>query len=283
MNPMRTHESRLRLRPVLIASLATLAFALACMGADEQPSPPEPEPAEKATPEPEPEADVAEAPGPEAREIDPADLADMDAGELRLARNEIFARHGQVFKSEDLAQHFAQQAWYVPDPQFDAATLSTTEKYNVQVVKAAEQASATDGYSSLKRDPRAFWLTLHVAHALDDGEWTLHHVASPFHADEGFLSGGSREKNPDTAGYVRGRAYTRADLEPQWKKLFTGLDLNKGRVSCVETKPCETRADGTTQCQDSTHCSFQNGGKVWVFSSDSRGDYYLDGLWHVAD
>lgn len=40
-----------------------------------------------------------------------ASLAGKSLRELRLLRNEIFARHGYIFQSEDLQQHFSQQAW----------------------------------------------------------------------------------------------------------------------------------------------------------------------------
>ncbi|WP_415225378.1 YARHG domain-containing protein [Psychromonas sp.] len=31
--------------------------------------------------------------------------------ELRLMRNEIFARHGFIFKSKDLKRYFSQRSW----------------------------------------------------------------------------------------------------------------------------------------------------------------------------
>ena len=43
-----------------------------------------------------------------------ADLKDMSAIELRVARNEIFARHGRFFKDQVLANYFSQFAWYQP-------------------------------------------------------------------------------------------------------------------------------------------------------------------------
>jgi len=42
------------------------------------------------------------------------DLIGFSKADLRIARNEIFARHGYAFNSKDLQQHFAQYSWYQP-------------------------------------------------------------------------------------------------------------------------------------------------------------------------
>lgn len=41
-----------------------------------------------------------------------SDLADFTAAELRLARNEIYARHGRTFLDESLMEWFNAQEWY---------------------------------------------------------------------------------------------------------------------------------------------------------------------------
>ncbi|MFL0075572.1 YARHG domain-containing protein [Tenacibaculum maritimum] len=43
--------------------------------------------------------------------------------ELRLIRNEIFARKGYVFKSEDLNTYYKTKSWYKPDSTIEV-TLS---------------------------------------------------------------------------------------------------------------------------------------------------------------
>jgi hypothetical protein len=58
--------------------------------------------------------------------------------DLRLLRNEIYARRGKVFKSKDLNEYFIVQAWYKPDPDFKDEMLSETERKNLAVIKEAE-------------------------------------------------------------------------------------------------------------------------------------------------
>jgi hypothetical protein len=62
----------------------------------------------------------------------------MFTEDLRVLRNEIYARRGKVFKSKDLKEYFAAQSWYKPDPNFQDEMLSEVEKKNLAVIKEAE-------------------------------------------------------------------------------------------------------------------------------------------------
>ena len=64
------------------------------------------------------------------------DLAGLSVAQLRLARNEIYARHGRRFKSADLASYFARKAWY--SPISDEVSLSPVEEANVQFIRRFE-------------------------------------------------------------------------------------------------------------------------------------------------
>ena len=61
--------------------------------------------------------------------------------ELRLARNEVYARHGRMFQSEDLQEYFNGKAWYhgeIPADQFDESVLNDYEKKNLDLIQGAE-------------------------------------------------------------------------------------------------------------------------------------------------
>ena len=71
-----------------------------------------------------------------------ADLSALTKDELRLARNEIFARHGYIFNDESLKNHFAKKSWYtgtVKAEDFSNDVLNTVEKANVEKIKQYEQ------------------------------------------------------------------------------------------------------------------------------------------------
>ncbi|QSE98036.1 YARHG domain-containing protein [Fulvivirga lutea] len=61
--------------------------------------------------------------------------------ELRLMRNEIFARYGYVFSSDDLRTHFNLKKWYKPDSTINPMAesfLSEIEKQNIKTIKSLE-------------------------------------------------------------------------------------------------------------------------------------------------
>lgn len=71
-----------------------------------------------------------------------AELSGLSREELRIARNEIYARHGRMFKSDDLNQYFSGKSWYhgdtAPD-RFDMAVLNQNEKDNLKVIQHTEE------------------------------------------------------------------------------------------------------------------------------------------------
>jgi len=66
-----------------------------------------------------------------------SELKSKSLEELRLIRNEIYARKGYIFKSEDLQNHFENKEWYVPKEN-EKITLSENEKNNVDLIKQIE-------------------------------------------------------------------------------------------------------------------------------------------------
>jgi YARHG domain len=61
-------------------------------------------------------------------------LNGLSLHELRLLRNEIYARHGRMFRAEWLQQYFFFQPWYNPDENFKDEELSGTDKLNVETI-----------------------------------------------------------------------------------------------------------------------------------------------------
>lgn len=65
-------------------------------------------------------------------------LGKFSKDQLRLMRNEILARHGWKFQSQDLRDHFASQPWYKPVANNSSIKLSIIEQTNVQLIKSEE-------------------------------------------------------------------------------------------------------------------------------------------------
>lgn len=62
--------------------------------------------------------------------------------ELRLARNEIFARHGMIFGVDDLHEYFSAKSWYNPtvpgDEFYDRVEMSMIEEANIVLIQEVE-------------------------------------------------------------------------------------------------------------------------------------------------
>lgn len=68
-------------------------------------------------------------------------LRGLSAWELRVARNEIYARHGRMFNDADLQAHFNSKSWYngtIPADQFNADVLNATELENIKRIQEVE-------------------------------------------------------------------------------------------------------------------------------------------------
>ena len=77
--------------------------------------------------------DVYIIPYSDETEFDESDLQNLTAKELTYARNEIYARHGYVFKSIELRSYFMTKSWYYPDDSFDGV-LNGVEKKNAEFI-----------------------------------------------------------------------------------------------------------------------------------------------------
>lgn len=66
-------------------------------------------------------------------------LRHMSLTELRLVRNEIFARHGYIFKNRDLANYFSTKDWYEAKYMNVDSLLTDADKKNIKLILDAEK------------------------------------------------------------------------------------------------------------------------------------------------
>jgi len=64
---------------------------------------------------------------------------------LRLLRNEIVARHGYIFKTDEMKRVFSNLKWYQGDKNFTYASLNKTELRNLDFIKRLERIDARGG------------------------------------------------------------------------------------------------------------------------------------------
>ena len=61
--------------------------------------------------------------------------------DAKRLRNEIYARHGRIFKDRELQRYFSSFDWYRPDPSFSEKTLNKIEKQNIAAIFNYEQSA----------------------------------------------------------------------------------------------------------------------------------------------
>lgn len=80
-------------------------------------------------------------PGSDRRYLSRSDLEGFTAEDCRLARNEIYARHGRMFQDEALQNYFNSFDWYHPSispDDFDESMLNDYEVANRDLIVAYE-------------------------------------------------------------------------------------------------------------------------------------------------
>ncbi len=76
-------------------------------------------------------------PDSDIRKLTSADLTYLSKEQLKIARNEIYARHGHIFQTKDMQAYFAKQSWYRENPYFKGK-LTDIETYNIELIKSRE-------------------------------------------------------------------------------------------------------------------------------------------------
>lgn len=77
-------------------------------------------------------------PGSDSRYLTENDLIGLTDWELMMAINEIYARHGRLFKDSTIQDYFDHQPWYdghVDPDDFDVSVFNAYEKANVEFIR----------------------------------------------------------------------------------------------------------------------------------------------------
>lgn len=105
-------------------------------------------------------------PEADSRYYTEAELSVLNSDELRYARNEIFARHGRMFDSDDLRIYFYSQPWYEPlytgdefDPHMEEI-LNQYEKANVETIKELENGEEAGALYTVTVDAPDYYVNL---------------------------------------------------------------------------------------------------------------------------
>lgn len=100
-----------------------------------------------------PEQDQYILPESNSRYLTDSDIDGMSLREINYAKNEIYARHGRKFKSEELQTYFDSKSWYTGkyepedfDENYSSSMLNTYEKKNAEFLRDKEFSIDPNGY-----------------------------------------------------------------------------------------------------------------------------------------
>lgn len=85
-----------------------------------------------------------------AKDLKEGDVENLRPADLRIMRNEIYARHGYSFKLADMRAHFEKQDWYMAVSLDITDNLTAREKKNEALIKRYENYGA-EYYDSFGR------------------------------------------------------------------------------------------------------------------------------------
>lgn len=80
----------------------------------------------------------------DSRKLKKSEIEGMSKDELRLARNELYARHGYIFQDNGLQEYFESKSWYEPSIKSsdfnDAKIFNKYEIANRNLIKKVENS-----------------------------------------------------------------------------------------------------------------------------------------------
>ena len=83
------------------------------------------------------------------RYLSDAEVAGLSLQQLCYARNEIYARRGYIFNSQELKDYFGSKPWYhgtIPSDYFSSSVFNACEMANVELLKRYEYSINPNGY-----------------------------------------------------------------------------------------------------------------------------------------
>lgn len=83
------------------------------------------------------------------RYISDGEISQMSLQEINYAKNEIYARRGRIFQSQELSEYFGQKNWYwgyISPEQFSEGMLNAYEQANVAALQRVEFSRQSGGY-----------------------------------------------------------------------------------------------------------------------------------------
>lgn len=148
---------------------------------------------------------------------------------LPIIRGIIFAKHGRIFKNDDIGNFLAGEDWYKPNPKFSNSLLNETERQNIDLIRGAEAAMHT----TVQPGDLRWWRNRNIPDAHLKGR-TLNDIHI-MRAEVEAIHGKTFPDQPSLQKYFSDRYWYKA--APTYKPLLNSFETaNLKKLAAAESK-----------------------------------------------
>lgn len=168
------------------------------------------------------------------RILNSSDISGLDADDLKIMRNEIFARHGYIFETSDMKAYFERQTWYQGRFQNIESKLTPIEKNNIQLIKNQENLLNPSGDPNNQTTIESSYSQTFVSRNYE-GNGIIEILECTFSSSDVFqkvVYKTSKGKRIELQILLADENYLRFQF-PNSSQIFT-LEKNGNRITCID-------------------------------------------------
>ncbi len=227
------------------------------------------------------------------------ELRALTQDELRLARNEIYARHGRMFDAQDLQTYFESQPWYrgtIEPADFSDNMLNDYEKANIKTIQAMENKSDNTGTSvqttqNAADDDTSFAKSWEVIqnYGMYNGDWLYHNYGENNYTYSNLAFDVKQRTLEDMGDYYFAQAVFEKpltitdDLNPGEKYVVYIDELNgiARELTCYEGEYGLYLLDEYGEIYSIRDKNSQNSYELWYDTDDLRYAAFYEGVLRI--
>jgi hypothetical protein len=168
------------------------------------------------------------------RILNSSDISGLDADDLKIMRNEIFARHGYIFETSDMKAYFERQTWYQGRFQNIESKLTPIERNNIQLIKNQENLFNPSGDPNNQTTIESEYSQTFVSRNYE-GNGIIEILECTFSSSDVFqkvVYKTSKGKRIELQILLADENYLKFQF-PNSSQIFT-LEKNENRITCID-------------------------------------------------
>ena len=199
------------------------------------------------------------------------DIRNLSSGQLMLARNEIYARHGRIFQDNEIRTYFESQPWYhgkIAPEDFSADVLSEIEQKNIEFIRAYELSLENESTTFSTTQDNSLTNTHQTSLTESEAKEILRELLPAAQRLQGLLFGSSLSYS-ESNYLFKGQTKYCAVTNPNYQSI---QDI-KETVETIYTKQCATERFYNSVFDTFYPRYIEQDGKLYVSPGGIGGGY----------